>query len=584
MKCCHISDELDQQCVSVDDGGLFGCEGEGAGDVPKPKETPNWALVCANEDEYTPAAGTMDFRGEKITCDAMLQSFLSGATTNNDVFTDGDDAGNFESIASPKKCALEEEKATQKLNHYARLCCGSGETFCGEAGEPKEEEEEPCICTREYSPVCGTPEGEKRPKTFSNECMAACENAFDVKRGECELDCFCTKEYKPHCCENKLGEKQTYPNKCMAKCDEATFVHTGECKEVAILSAAEESCKSFTDFKACATYEEECCVWGEKGRCMLAENCDEKEKAITDEKAKNGGCEIGFEWSDTYSECSDVDECAMDKKLCGSNTKCTNEQGGYSCECAIGAFRNSDFVCEVVRVKTVVKVEAAAALSGVSMEDFGTEEATAFKTALVRTIDGVSNPDEVTIISVVEKGTERVAVDQRVRGRRLSGASLQIDYELAVAVDESVGSDGGADAFVALQDSISDVSASEFAEALSDGSTAFEAIIVDELTVPDDYDADDVFDTDECASETDDCGPNTTCHDLVGGYDCSCNEGFTASEDESDVGACHPDAPVSEDDAEDKPLSPMKEEDGKDAASTPTKVHILFSVVAALFI
>lgn len=45
------------------------------------------------------------------------------------------------------------------------------------------------------------------------------------------------------------------------------------------------------------------------------------------------GCEVcrsGFTWIPAYG-CSDIDECAQNKKICGENTFCVNTEGSYFC-------------------------------------------------------------------------------------------------------------------------------------------------------------------------------------------------------------------------------------------------------------
>ena len=36
--------------------------------------------------------------------------------------------------------------------------------------------------------------------------------------------------------------------------------------------------------------------------------------------------------------CTDIDECVQSNNLCGENTLCTNNFGGFACECLSGFF------------------------------------------------------------------------------------------------------------------------------------------------------------------------------------------------------------------------------------------------------
>ncbi|XP_014674581.1 PREDICTED: papilin-like, partial [Priapulus caudatus] len=86
----------------------------------------------------------------------------------------------------------------------------------------------PCICTADYTPVCGD-DG----KTYSNQCALNCDkdqgkpNLKVAHPGACQESlCICTQEYNPQC---GTGGK-TYGNPCEMNCAKATLDYSGECR------------------------------------------------------------------------------------------------------------------------------------------------------------------------------------------------------------------------------------------------------------------------------------------------------------------------------------------------------------------
>ncbi|XP_045763693.1 serine protease inhibitor dipetalogastin-like [Maniola jurtina] len=102
---------------------------------------------------------------------------------------------------------------------------------------------QPCICSAEYNPVCGSDRtyGELEARTFSSPCELNCEakrtnnpNLRVIGFGECP-SCFCTGQYLPVC----GTDCQTYTNECELRCannrrpksDPAiSMFHSGPCQ------------------------------------------------------------------------------------------------------------------------------------------------------------------------------------------------------------------------------------------------------------------------------------------------------------------------------------------------------------------
>lgn len=91
----------------------------------------------------------------------------------------------------------------------------------------------PQFCTREFAPVCGVRDGERRD--FANQCVAESSGFRVINRGECRGRPIrppqaCPDIYEPVCGVRPGSRRQTFDNSCEAEAEGYQVIQGGQCR------------------------------------------------------------------------------------------------------------------------------------------------------------------------------------------------------------------------------------------------------------------------------------------------------------------------------------------------------------------
>ena len=242
-----VSDNGDLAFVQDEVSGV-GLMKLSAGDSSQPPKI-DAVDPCFCTEEYRPVCSVVTGITYENPCKAQCRGETSFAEGECGVKNEDDDMTHASPPTPLCQCTREWKPVcdTSSRVTYTNACMASceGITFvpghCNDISPPPTSSPEPgkpCMCTKEYRPVCSVVTG----VTHGNECMAKCAGDEPFFEGECkplsppsspsspppQSGCACPRNWNPVC---DIQSNTTYANACMAGCEGATFSF-GECGKV----------------------------------------------------------------------------------------------------------------------------------------------------------------------------------------------------------------------------------------------------------------------------------------------------------------------------------------------------------------
>ncbi|XP_055383943.1 fibulin-1 [Condylostylus longicornis] len=174
---------------------------------------------------------------------------------------------------------------------------------------------------------------EENPDTnFENDNSCPTGYSRSEITGDCEDIDECNSRFNIKCNSNQYCFNTIGSYKCMD-------IKPTTCQDGYRFNAKTEECE---DYDEC---EDNLCEQGYI--CINLPGSYDCQRAITSshisslndgsnirQKSISGTCGFGYIYK--HNKCIDIDECLTDKNACDTNQICTNENGGYRCDCKIG--------------------------------------------------------------------------------------------------------------------------------------------------------------------------------------------------------------------------------------------------------
>uniref|UniRef100_A0AAY4D5H5 Latent-transforming growth factor beta-binding protein 2 n=1 Tax=Denticeps clupeoides TaxID=299321 RepID=A0AAY4D5H5_9TELE len=372
-----------------------------------------------------------------------------------------------------------------------------------------------CIRT---PPPCG---GGVCENTLGSYRCATCQSGFKLLNGQCSDVNECVET--PGICSN--GRCENTPGSFRCACRNGyrqegdrsnphffLVADVDECENA--LQCPGKECVNLDGSFQCVT-----CKPGfslQNGQCQDVDECSQTPRVCANGRCKNaaGGyrceCYIGFQLQDNV--CTDVDEC-QGPQVCGPESLCVNTDGSYHCECKPG-YRALGQQCRDINECMEGEYCFPRGECINTKGSYRCQCAPGYRTGA----DGTSclDEDECARPGVCQDG-HCVNSEGSFQCRCQAGFTTNPEKTACLDVDECVDSEGAVCGTQRCENTIGSYRCFTSCE------PGYRVTATGECV-----------DVNECANETV-CGKHSFCQNLIGTYQCMCDQGYVAA---GDAGGC----------------------------------------------